>query len=51
VGSPGQNKVVNTIKTTPESNIVEVASPERVRFVTSEAKKSLNPIKKVASIA
>jgi hypothetical protein len=51
VGSPGQNKVVTTINTTPENNIVEVASLERVRFVTSEAKKSLSPIAKVASTA
>jgi|TARA_B100002003_G_scaffold7175_1_gene6378 hypothetical protein len=51
VGSPGQNKVVTTITMTPENNTVEVTSTERVRFVTSDTKKSLNPIEKVESTA
>jgi len=43
--------VVTTITMTPENNTVEVTSTERVRFVTSDTKKSLNPIEKVESTA
>jgi hypothetical protein len=51
VGLPDQNTAATAITTTPASSTVEVTSLGRLRFVTLDAKKSLNPIENVESTA
>ena len=51
VGLPDQNTAATAITTTPANSTTEVTSLERALLVTSDAKKSLNPIENVESTA
>ena len=51
VGLPDQKTAATAVTTTPASITVEVTSWERTRFITSDAKKSLNPIANVENTA
>jgi hypothetical protein len=51
VGLPDQNTAATAITTTPANSTTEVTSVERALLVTSDAKKSLNPIENVESTA